>query len=308
MTGVTFFRRLLAPHGPETFLAGDGRLRAMCWAAGDGRLDPFGAMAHPKQLEVLVRAGAAEHLDVLRGGIGQPPSEPVDAILEQARAGRCSLRIRRVQSLDASLRDLAVQLAAEIGEEVNFNLYWSAREGAGLGGHHDPYDIFVLQLAGAKRWTLLGGEGFEEAALAPCEGGTSGTAGELELGAGDVLFLPAGLRHRAHAIGPEGSLHLTLGIYAKTAASVLEWLIEEAAAGLGSPLPDRPPFREIFEALVEDVARAVAAAAAAPDRLARFGAYRRAVEYERTVAPPREHERLSGRAWRGRATPPPRPR
>jgi bifunctional lysine-specific demethylase and histidyl-hydroxylase NO66 len=67
----------------------------------------------------------------------------------------------------------------------------------GLDLHADPHDVFALQTHGSKRWVVH----------APGEA----EPWDLELRAGDVLYLPAGTRHAAQTID-RPSLHLTIGV------------------------------------------------------------------------------------------------
>ena len=60
------------------------------------------------------------HVDVIVGGLATP--EPAIAIPEG-----CSLRVRRVQVLDATVERFARGLAAALREEVSVNLYVSPR-------------------------------------------------------------------------------------------------------------------------------------------------------------------------------------
>ena len=125
------------------------------------------------------------HVDVIVGGLATP--EPAIAIPEG-----CSLRVRRVQVLDATVERFARGLAAALREEVSVNLYVSpSAETPGLAPHTDPYDLFVLQLRGAKRWELLGDPSHRltDSALTTRGELTSGNQGELELRAGEVLYL-----------------------------------------------------------------------------------------------------------------------
>jgi ribosomal protein L16 Arg81 hydroxylase len=76
--------------------------------------------------------------------------------------------------------------------------------------HHDPVDLFIVQLEGTKAWKLwnpgpdrLGtAEGYTEEALGE-------PAIETVLGPGDILYLPYGTPHAAAALD-EASLHLSI--------------------------------------------------------------------------------------------------
>src|SRR5262249_23030854 len=94
------------------------------------------------------------------------------------------------------------------------NLYLSPRNAQGFKTHFDSHDVFALQVAGSKQWTLndtlielpLHGQKFE-----PEKHMAGAATREITLRAGDVLYCPRGLFHSARATD-EVSLHITLGV------------------------------------------------------------------------------------------------
>ena len=48
----------------------------------------------------------------------------------------------------------ATRLAAELGHPVPANAYVTPPSSRGFSAHYDVHDVFVLQLAGRKRWTV----------------------------------------------------------------------------------------------------------------------------------------------------------
>ena len=44
------------------------------------------------------------------------------------------------------------QLAAELGHPVQANAYVTPPQNQGFSDHYDVHDVFVLQIAGEKRW------------------------------------------------------------------------------------------------------------------------------------------------------------
>ena len=148
------------------------------------------------------------------------------------------------------------------------NIYLSPPNAQGFKTHFDSHDVFVLQIAGSKIWTLndtgielpLHGQRFEPGVH---------TAGpvtqEFTLRQGDLLYCPRGLYHAARSTD-EVSLHITLGLIGKTWADVVTEALSEAC--LASPafranLPvgyandgfDRAGVRKTFRTLVETFAR-----------------------------------------------------
>jgi hypothetical protein len=129
--------------------------------------------------------------------------------------------------ITAFCRDLEVAL----GHPVQANAYLTPPGAAGLAPHHDTHDVFVLQVAGSKRWTLR--EPVLEAPLArhPSDHDTAAAQPvllEAELRPGDALYLPRGVVHSAAA--QQGlSLHLTVGVLATTAHDVVRRVLDRAA-------------------------------------------------------------------------------
>jgi ribosomal protein L16 Arg81 hydroxylase len=118
---------------------------------------------------------------------------------------------------------------------TNVNVYITGPASQGFATHHDGHDVFVLQTSGRKRWRL-----YEVQEALPLEGsetnprkGQDGSADdggwgdpvrEIELSAGDLLYLPRGVPHSA-VTGDCCSVHLTIGIRPLLMESVLSELI-----------------------------------------------------------------------------------
>jgi len=85
-----------------------------------------------------------------------------------------------------------------------------ATPGGGVGPHVDSYDVFLLQGAGERRWTIW----------------TSGKKHVYRTRAGDLLYLPPGVRHDGVALTP--CFTYSIGFRAphgtELAASFLDWL------------------------------------------------------------------------------------
>lgn len=231
------------------------------------------------RLAAIITPRATDHLDRIRDGIAEPLEDvPSDALRHLAEA-KASLRVRRVHILDEALLELAFAAHRAFDEEVNINAYWSPpRIDMGLAPHADGYDIVVLQVAGAKDWTLWREDDSAES---------------FRLEAGDALFLPRGLRHRATNPHPTASLHLAVGIYAKTTQSLVEWVATELASQATREL-DAATTGEA----IADLRARVEALLSSDSAAASFAAYREAAEYERMLMTPREHSCSDARRYR----------
>ena len=117
-------------------------------------------------------------------------------------------------------------LEAELGQPVQANAYYTPRDSQGLPVHHDTHDVFVLQVAGEKRWLV-----YEPAWELPLRdqryrtelGRPGHPVHDVTLRAGDSLYLPRGWLHEAVTSAVD-SLHLTIGV------NVYTWLDAARAA------------------------------------------------------------------------------
>ena len=126
-----------------------------------------------------------------------------------------------LQALHVNWHPLAVfcrLLEAALGHGVQANAYYTPRGSQGFGVHHDTHDVLVLQVAGEKRWRLydpLLELPLKHQRYSSALGEHGAPTDELELRAGDTLYLPRGWLHEAETSATD-SLHLTIGITAYT--------------------------------------------------------------------------------------------
>jgi ribosomal protein L16 Arg81 hydroxylase len=177
-------------------------------------------------------------------------------------------------------RDLEKQL----GCPVQANAYHTPAAARGFAVHHDTHDVFVLHLAGRKRWRVY--EPVLELPLkdqrwSPELGDPGEPIEELTLEAGDTLYLPRGWPHEATTSDDE-SLHLTVGMHPQTRLDALRMALDSCA--------DDVEFRRSVRAdgaLPNDLLDRLAARLG-PDELARR-LRRRFVENRRPIL----HDQLS---------------
>ncbi len=126
-------------------------------------------------------------------------------------------------------------LEKEFSFPFQTNVYMTPAGAQGAKPHYDTHDVFVLQVAGSKKWTIFGtpvelplpAQDFD-----PLVHELGATTLEFELDAGDVAYIPRGIAHEAHSTDTV-SLHVTAGILRYTWADLLLELI--AAASLSDP-------------------------------------------------------------------------
>ena len=139
----------------------------------------------------------------------------------------------------APIARFAADLSADLGHPVQVNAYVTPPQNQGFSSHYDVHDVFVLQVAGEKRWRLhapvvtdpLRDDPWTDHRAAVEARAAEEPYLEAVLRPGDALYLPRGWLHAATALG-EVSAHLTVGVHVLTRAALVEQL---AAAG-----PRRP--------------------------------------------------------------------
>ena len=118
-------------------------------------------------------------------------------------------------------------LELELSHAVQANAYVTPAGARGLGVHYDTHDVFVLQLAGTKAWSIHAPVLADPLPSQPWKG-TADDAGEavlsVELQAGDCLYVPRGFLHSARA-QEELSAHLTIGVVTTTWYDVVQRLL-----------------------------------------------------------------------------------
>jgi hypothetical protein len=186
----------------------------------------------------LVKAGEKIPLSAYATDVPWRPS----AFTDVADAGRVAALFADgativIQGLHHWWEPLAVfcrELEAELGHPVQTNAYYTPRGSQGLPVHHDTHDVFVLQVAGEKRWLVyepvlelpLRDQRYSEEQGEPGE-----PVHDVVLRAGDALYLPRGWLHQA-VTSESDSLHLTVGVNVYTWTDALRSALAECEADL----------------------------------------------------------------------------
>ncbi len=136
-----------------------------------------------------------------------------------------------LHDLHPPVRPLVDALDEALGGYAGVNLYASWTATRGFATHWDDHDVFVLQVAGAKRWHLYGEtrrfplpRDTEPNVDPPRETVWSGV-----LRPGDVFYIPRGWWHDARVesggdANGGGSLHLSCSVLPATGLDLMEWL------------------------------------------------------------------------------------
>lgn len=142
----------------------------------------------------------------------------------------------------------AQSLAADLGHPVQVNAYITPPQSQGFSAHYDVHDVFILQLAGTKAWTVhepvhrwpMRDQSWDRYADAVAEQAGGQPALSAVLAPGDCLYLPRGFLHSAVAQGGVAA-HLTIGVHTWTELDVTRALLDAAVANLTDDEPSRAP-------------------------------------------------------------------
>ena len=171
------------------------------------------------------------------GGVGAAIGDQVDdTAVTRLFADGTTIVLQALHRLWAPIIEFAGALTSELGHPVQVNAYVTPPSSRGFAAHYDIHDVFVLQLAGEKRWIVH--EPVHEWPLRSqpwtqrrrqVERAVAETPATIDtvLRRGDVLYLPRGFLHSAEALG-DVSAHLTVGIHVVTRQALVEALLPEA--------------------------------------------------------------------------------
>jgi Cupin superfamily protein len=114
---------------------------------------------------------------------------------------------------------------------VQANAYLTPAAAQGFAVHHDTHDVFVLQVAGGKRWRLYEPRlelPLKDQRWSPDLGDVGPPTDEFTLEAGDTLYVPRGWPHEAET-SDEEALHLTIGLHPPTRMDALRAALDSCA-------------------------------------------------------------------------------
>jgi ribosomal protein L16 Arg81 hydroxylase len=294
---------LLGTVGPDLFFSKHWQQAPLHVARG--RSDFFAGLIDKKQIDHLLATQCGKPdfpISVIGGYLeeGEPP-EPGPAARSQwtaervyKRLGRgATIRIGNMPHLVPAIRRLASCLETALSSDIAINAYLTPPKARAFGAHYDNHDVFILQVEGAKSWTLRspaehlpletvvrGREHWQRRTL-PWETRLK-TLPPIEktrsyrLEAGDMLYVPRGQVHEVKT-GESESLHLTV------AAPVVTWY-EVAVDAVLAAARRSPALREALRpGFATDAKARAEAARAAPAMLEALRTHMRADDLVRSV-------------------------
>jgi bifunctional lysine-specific demethylase and histidyl-hydroxylase NO66 len=157
----------------------------------------------------------------------------VERVLAEFEAGATIV----IQGLHLNRSETATfcrALEGALGHPVQANAYYTPQGSQGLAVHHDTHDVFVLQIAGEKRWMVydpvlelpLKEQRYRRELDDPGE-----PVIDTILRPGDTLYLPRGWLHEARTSDVD-SLHLTVGINVYTWLDAFRDALEDVSGEL----------------------------------------------------------------------------
>jgi ribosomal protein L16 Arg81 hydroxylase len=221
--------RLLQPLAVETFL--DEIWAKTHYHVKRGRSDYFdGLLPGPspvdKLLELFRHEPSAVRLVRRRDKKGSDNYRLVDGTLDLVGirndfADGYTIVLDGVEQYVRAIGTLAHSIEVELNFPVQVNTYITPPGQTGLAPHYDDHDVLILQIQGSKTWHI-----YEGADIPPREMQREKdkavaidalpAPSDVQLDAGDVLYLPRGKVHEAET-DSEQSIHLTVGVHAPTA-------------------------------------------------------------------------------------------
>jgi ribosomal protein L16 Arg81 hydroxylase len=219
-------------------------------------------------------------------GFGAEMPDQVDSakVLTQFAAG-ATIVLQGLHRLWPPLIDFVRSAVDDLGHPVQANAYITPPTNRGFDPHYDVHDVFVLQIAGEKRWVVhdpvhehpLPSQPWTKHRTAIDERVGDQPVLDTVLSPGDALYLPRGWVHSAQALDVT-SIHLTVGVSAVTGLDVARAVVDELATRsdfrrslpMGADFADRDEvvatvtkvMAEMVDALRDDAAGLGGAAAA----------------------------------------------
>jgi len=174
-------------------------------------------LAHP-QADVLVA----------RSGELWPGSEPLTyELARELHADGYTIAIRHAERVFPPLAKAAREFAQLFCGPVNIHIYCTPERQHGFGWHYDAEDVFIIQTAGTKQYSLRKNtvNPWPTEETLPLDMQFEREISPLmkcQLAAGDWLYIPAGYWHVAQAGEP--AISLAIGIAMPTALDLLDHL------------------------------------------------------------------------------------
>lgn len=170
-------------------------------------------------------------------GFGAEIGDQVDSakVLAQFASG-ATIVLQGLHRLWPPLINFVRAMVDGLGHPTQANAYVTPPGNRGFEPHYDVHDVFVLQIAGSKRWIVHEPVHVDPLPTQPWTDHRDAIAQQVRneptidtvLSPGDALYLPRGWLHAAEALDIS-SIHLTIGVSAITAVDVVRTIADVLA-------------------------------------------------------------------------------
>ncbi len=173
------------------------------------------------QADIYTNAHMIRLVDIHHRSGKTPSAVAADNIAKGA-----TLRFRNIEQYDPLLIEFAKYVSAAYAATTEINVYLTPPGHAGFPPHFDNKDVFIVQVAGSKLWSLYPSYTNRvplpdpETPWDPDTYQPIGKGLQHQLKAGDVLYIPRGEMHSALCTQEE-SLHLTISLKSISIADLL---------------------------------------------------------------------------------------
>jgi ribosomal protein L16 Arg81 hydroxylase len=167
-------------------------------------------------------------------GFGAEITDQVDSakVLSEFASG-ATIVLQGLHRLWPPLIDFVRRMVDALGHPVQANAYITPPGSRGFDAHYDVHDVFILQAAGEKRWTVhqpvhphpLPSQPWTEHRDAIAARIAERPAIDAVLSPGDTLYLPRGWVHSARSMDTT-SIHMTIGVSTLTHLDVLSAVVD----------------------------------------------------------------------------------
>src|SRR5215469_1710778 len=192
-----------------------------------GGAAPLASLGNWSVVETILTQPDADVLVVQEGrrweGAQNPSADEARRLFDDGY----TVLVRHAERCHAGIADLAAGFAQDFTAAVDVHLYCTPGGQHGFGWHYDVEDVFILQTAGSKEYSLrkntvnpwpvlqtLPRDMRYEREIMPLA--------RCLLSAGDWLYIPHGYWHKAEA--REESISLAVGLMCPTALDLLDFL------------------------------------------------------------------------------------
>jgi ribosomal protein L16 Arg81 hydroxylase len=239
------FAQLLAPFGTDEFFARHWERQHLLLHRNDPKFyeslltaaDLEGIISHTDARYPAIRlakggnyfAPEAYTRNIKHGDESFLGVPDVRRISEEYRQG-ATIALPALHRTWPALGMLCDRMTTEFDHPVHANGYMTPGNAAGFTPHYDVHEVFVLQIAGSKRWSLYAPVielPHRNQICTPQSYSGQVPFETVDLNAGDLLYLPRGVLHST-TTAASFSAHVTIGITVYTWVDVLKETLQQA--------------------------------------------------------------------------------